>query len=106
MKQASAALIALLSSSTELIMADLWTFTLQDGSQYLYSSGATAITDQPTGRVFVLGPRFERSTTRVVIGIQSDELDVRVYPTTDLLGAAGQGSRRRRRLSYVRRRGV
>jgi hypothetical protein len=89
MKQASAALIALLSSSTELIMVDLWTFTLPGGSQYLYSSGATAITDQPTGRVFALGPRFERSTTRVVIGIQSDELDVRIYPaTTDLLGGS------------------
>jgi hypothetical protein len=86
-KQASAALIALLNSSTEFIMADLWTFTLQGGTQYLFSGGMTAVTDQPTGRAFALGPRFERSTVKVVIGIQSDELDVRIYPqTTDLLG--------------------
>jgi hypothetical protein len=88
-KPASPALIALLSSSTEFVMADLWTFTLQGGASHLYSGGATAITDQATGRVFALGPRFERSTTRVVIGIQSDELDVRIYPlATDPLGAA------------------
>jgi hypothetical protein len=86
-KQASAALVALLKSSTQFIMADLYTFTLLGGTQSLYSGGATAITDQATGRVFALGPRFERSTTRVLIGIQSDELDLRVYPaSTDLLG--------------------
>jgi uncharacterized phage protein (TIGR02218 family) len=95
MKPASPALVALLGSSTEFIMADLWTLTLQSpapaqaggGTQYLYSGGQTAITDQATGRVFALGPRFERSMVKVVIGIQSDELDVRIYPaTTDILG--------------------
>jgi hypothetical protein len=87
MKPASPALVALLNSATAFIMADLWTFTLQGGTSYLYSGGQTAITDRTTGRVFTLGPRFERSTTRVVIGIQSDELDVRIYPaTTDTLG--------------------
>jgi uncharacterized phage protein (TIGR02218 family) len=87
-KPASTALIALLSSSTEFIMADLFTFTLQGGTQYLFSGGQTAITDQATGRVFARGPRFERTTVHVVIGIQSDELDLRVYPAaTDLLGA-------------------
>jgi hypothetical protein len=97
-KPASAALVALLNSSTEFIMADLWTFQLQGsanvlgltvtpGPVYRFSGGATAITDQPTGRVFALGPRFERSMVKVVIGVQSDELDVRVYPAaTDLLG--------------------
>jgi uncharacterized phage protein (TIGR02218 family) len=90
-KPASAALIALLNSSTEFIMADLWTFTLQGGTQYLYSGGATAIADQATGRFFALGPRFERSTVRVVIGIQSDELDVRIYPATPASAGAGSG---------------
>jgi hypothetical protein len=80
-------LVALLGSSTQFIMADLWTFSLQGGTAYLFSAGATAITDQTSGRVFALGPRFERSTTKVAVGIQSDELDVRIYPaTTDLLG--------------------
>ena len=98
MKPASVALIALLNSSTEFIMADLFTFSLQGsanvlglavtpGPVYRFSGGATAITDQPTSRVFALGPRFERSMVKVVIGIQSDELDVRVYPAaTDLIG--------------------
>jgi uncharacterized phage protein (TIGR02218 family) len=87
MKPASPALLALLAGATSFVMADLYTFTLPGGAQYLYSGAATAVTDSTTGRFFALGPRFERSTTRVVIGIQSDELEVRIYPaTTDLLG--------------------
>jgi uncharacterized phage protein (TIGR02218 family) len=88
MKPASSALVALLNASTGFIMADLYTFTLSGGTQHLYSGAAAAVTDQATGRAFALGPRFERSRTRVVIGIESDELDVRIYPgPTDLLGA-------------------
>jgi uncharacterized phage protein (TIGR02218 family) len=87
-KPASPALIALLGSSTGFIMADLYTFTLPGGPTYLFSGAATAITDVTTSRTFALGPRFERSTTKTVIGIQSDELDVRIYPlATDMLGA-------------------
>jgi hypothetical protein len=98
MKPASPALVALLQSQ-QFVMADLYTFTLQGsadviglpppapGPSYLYSGAATAITDQTTGRFFALGPRFERSMTKTVIGIQSDELDIRIYPaTTDMLG--------------------
>lgn len=98
MRPASSALVALLQS-TQFIMADLYTFTLAGGAgvlglpppapgpSYLYSGAATAITDSTTGRVFALGPRFERSLTKLVVGIQSDELDIRIYPaTTDLLG--------------------
>jgi hypothetical protein len=90
LRPASAALVALLNSgATQFWMADLYTFTLQGGTAYLFSGAATAISDQTTGRIFQRGPRFERSTTRIVIGIQSDELDVRIYPaTTDLLGTA------------------
>jgi uncharacterized phage protein (TIGR02218 family) len=88
MKPASPALVALLNSSTEFLVADCWTFTLQDGTQFLFSGAQTAVTDQATGRVFALGPRFERSTIKIVIGIQSDELDVYIYPAaTDLLGS-------------------
>jgi hypothetical protein len=87
-KPASPALVALLNSSTGFIMADLYTFTLQGGATYLFSGAQTAITDTTTNRVFQLGPRFERSLTKTVIGIQSDELDVRIYPApTDLLGS-------------------
>jgi hypothetical protein len=97
-KPTSPALVALLQSQ-QFIMADLYTFTLAGGADviglpppapgpaYLYSGAATAITDTTTGRVFSLGPKFERSLTRTVIGIQSDELDIRIYPeTTDMLG--------------------
>jgi len=69
-------------------MADLYTFTLVGGGVYLYSAAATAITDQTTGRFFQLGPKFERSRTKVVIGVQVDELDVKIYPEpTDTLGS-------------------
>jgi hypothetical protein len=80
-------LIALLNSSTEFIKADLWTFTLQDGTTFLLSGEMLPVTDAATGRVFGLGPRIDRSAIRIVVGIQSDELDVRIYPDpTDLLG--------------------
>ncbi|MGH7059279.1 MAG: hypothetical protein ACREFH_02730, partial [Stellaceae bacterium] len=88
MKLASPTLIALLSSSEQFIMADLYTFTLQGGGAFRYSAAMTAITDTTTGRVFTLGPKFERSMTKTVIGTQVDELDVKIYPEpTDLLGA-------------------
>jgi hypothetical protein len=98
MKPASPALVALLQS-TQFVMADLYTFTLAGaadviglpppapGPSYLYSGAPTTITDQATGRIFALGPKFERSLTRTVIGIQSGELDIRIYPeASDLLG--------------------
>jgi uncharacterized phage protein (TIGR02218 family) len=86
MKPASPALIALLNSSEQFIMADLYTFTLQGGGSYYYSAGNTAL--NANGNAFALGPKFERSKTHVVIGVQVDELDVKIYPEpTDLLGS-------------------
>lgn len=87
MKAASAALIALLNSGEQFVMADLYTFTLAGGAGVLrYSAAPTALT--ANGWVFAAGPKFERSKTRVVIGTQVDELDIKVYPEpTDLIGA-------------------
>lgn len=86
MKAASPALLALLASSDEFIMADLYTITLIGGSVLRFSAAATALT--VNGYTFALGPRFERSKTKVVIGTQVDELEVKVYPEpTDLIGA-------------------
>jgi uncharacterized phage protein (TIGR02218 family) len=86
MKAASEALIALLGSSEQFIMADLYTFTLVGGSALRYSAAPTALT--ANGYTFALGPKFERSKTKVVIGTQVDELEVKVYPEpTDLIGA-------------------
>lgn len=76
MKPATPGMIALLNGSSLFIMVDLYTFTLMGGTQLRFSAGATAITDSTTGNVFALGPKFERSNTHTVIGIQVDELDV------------------------------
>jgi uncharacterized phage protein (TIGR02218 family) len=86
MKAASAALIALLGGSEQFIMADLYTLTLVGGSILRYSAAPTTLT--ANGHTFALGPKFERSKTKVVIGTQVDELEVKVYPEpTDLIGA-------------------
>src|SRR5205823_6528565 len=85
MKPASAALVALLADSEQFIMADLYTFILVGGTVLRYSAAPSAVS--ANGHTFVLGPKFERSRTKVVIGTQVDELEVRVYPeSTDLVG--------------------
>jgi uncharacterized phage protein (TIGR02218 family) len=84
-KPASAALTALLNGSEQFIMADLYTFTLVGGSILRYSAAPTALI--VNGQTFASGPKFERSKTKVVIGVQVDELDIKVYPEpTDLIG--------------------
>jgi uncharacterized phage protein (TIGR02218 family) len=85
MKQASSALVALLLNSDQFIMADLYTITLVGGPILRYSAAPTALS--ATGYTFALGPRFERSKFKVVIGTQVDELQVQIYPEpTDLVG--------------------
>ena len=85
MKAASPALIALLNSSTQFVMADLYTFTLVGGNVLRYSAAPTAIV--ANGFTFAVGPKFERSKTSTVIGTPVDELDIKVYlETTDLIG--------------------
>ena len=85
MKPASTALISLLNSSEQFIMADLYSFTLVGGSVLRYSAAPTPLT--ANGLTFALGPKFERSKIKVVIGVQVDELEVKVYPeSTDLIG--------------------
>ena len=85
MKAASPALIALLNSSTQFVMADLYTFTLVGGILLRYSAAPTVIV--ANGFTFAIGPKFERSKTSTVIGTQVDELDIKVYPEkTDLIG--------------------
>lgn len=85
MKPASPALIALLNSATQFIMTDLYTFTLVGGNILRYSSAPTAVA--ANGFAFALGPKFERSKTKTVIGTQVDELEIKIYPEpTDLIG--------------------
>ena len=87
MKPASPALIALLNSGEQFIMADLYTLTLLGGTTILrYSAASPPVV--ANGYVFAAGPKFERSKTKVVIGTQVDELDIKIYPeTTDLIGS-------------------
>ena len=88
MRPASPALVALLNASEQFLMADLYSFTLAGGGIYRYSAAMTAVTDLASGRVFVPGPKFERSKTKTVIGVQVDELEVKIYPEpSDLLGS-------------------
>ena len=85
MRAASPALIALLASSDRFIMADLYTITLVGGSVLRYSAAPTALF--ANGYTFALGPKFERSKTKIVIGTQVDELEVKMYAEpTDLIG--------------------
>jgi uncharacterized phage protein (TIGR02218 family) len=86
MKDANPLLIALLASSDRFIMADLYTITLVGGAALRYSAAPTALT--VNGFTYGLGPKFERSKTKVVIGTQVDELEVRIYPEpSDLIGS-------------------
>lgn len=77
MKSASAALISLLNSSTQFLMADLYTLTLPSGTVLRYTS---ADRDMSWGaQVFsASGPLIERGTVRVVRGLEVDTLDLRV----------------------------
>ncbi len=85
MKEASPALIALLNGSDRFVMADLYTFTLVGGETLRYSAAPTALA--VGGSAFALGPKFERSKTKTVIGTQVDELEIKIYPEpTDLVG--------------------
>lgn len=84
-KPASPALVALLASSDRFIMADLYTITLVGGAVLRYSAAPTPL--NANGHVFALGPKFERSKTKIVIGTQVDELEVKIYTEpTDLVG--------------------
>ncbi len=85
MKAASSTLISLLLSGDQFIMGDLYTITLVGGTVLRYSAAPTALSSNGYG--FALGPKFERSKTKVVIGTQVDELEVRIYTEpTDLIG--------------------
>ena len=85
MRAASPALIALVASSDRFIMADLYTITLVGGSVLRYSAAPTVLF--ANGYTFALGPKFERTKTKIVIGTQVDELEVNIYTEpTDLIG--------------------
>lgn len=85
MKTASAALISLLASD-QFVMADLLTLTTVGGTVYRYTSHDRDVTYG--GNTFSTDDvRFTRGRTRLVIGVEVDELDLTFYAkSNNLLG--------------------
>ena len=77
MKTASAALVTLLGSATQFIMADLYTLTLPSGTVLRYTSADTNITSD--GATYdSRGPLVKRGATRTTIGLEVDTLSLTV----------------------------
>jgi uncharacterized phage protein (TIGR02218 family) len=77
MKTASPELVALLNSASQFLMADLYSITLTTGTVLRYTSADVNITH--AGAVFSSrGPLIKRGTTRTVIGLEVDTLDLTV----------------------------
>jgi uncharacterized phage protein (TIGR02218 family) len=83
-KSADPALVTLLSTAREFWMADLYTFTLVDGTVLRYTS---ADVDVVAGvRTFSYsGPIIQRSRTRIAIGTAVDTLDLTITAQSDTL---------------------
>lgn len=82
MKSHTPELIALLNSSTQFVMADLFTFTLASGIVLRYTS---ADIDIPyAGSIYsARGPLFKRGQVRTVLGLEVDTLDITVYASVN-----------------------
>lgn len=84
MKSASPTLIALLSSARQFWMADLYTFTLVDGTVLRHTSADIDITTG--GNTFSHnGPIISRSRTRVALGTAVDQLDLNISADANTL---------------------
>lgn len=85
MKSANADLISLLNSG-KFVMADLLTLTTVGGTVYRYTSADKSIVY--AGNTFSANDvLFKRGRTRLVIGVEVDELDLTFYAKpTNLLG--------------------
>ncbi|MEQ1663168.1 MAG: DUF2163 domain-containing protein [Thiobacillus sp.] len=77
MKSASAELITLLSTSRQFWMADLYTFTLIDGTVLRYTSADIDVT-VGANTFLQTGPQIKRSRTRVALGTAVDQLDLSI----------------------------
>jgi uncharacterized phage protein (TIGR02218 family) len=78
MKTATPELIALLNSSTQFLMADLFTITLASGSVVRYTTADVNVTF--SGSIFnAKGALLKRGPVRSVIGLEVDTLDMSVY---------------------------
>lgn len=79
-------LLAFLNANTELVMADLFTFTTVGGTVYRFTSADRLLT--VNGNTFSIGPVISRSTTKTTVGIEVSTLNVDLYASPAvLLGA-------------------
>lgn len=87
MKSASAELVTLLSTARSFWMADLYTFTLVDGTVLRYTSADIDVTVGANTYLHT-GPLIKRSRTRVALGTSVDtlDLDISAEATTLLSG--------------------
>lgn len=84
MKSANAQLIALLNSSNQFQVADLYTLTLIGGGVFYYTSWDVDVSY--SGHTYSsVGALFDRSKVRIVLGIEVDEMDLTVYASPTLL---------------------
>lgn len=79
MKQISAPVLALLQSGQPLVITDLYTFTLLNGTVLRYCDFDTDLMFG-SNTYLATGPLFGRGKTRQVIGVEVDTLDITVYP--------------------------
>jgi uncharacterized phage protein (TIGR02218 family) len=84
MKTASPSLVTLLNSSSQFLMADLFTITLRAGEVVRFTSHDMDIVSG--GNTFSSrGPIIHRGRTRCVTGLEVDTLDLTIAPTSTTL---------------------
>lgn len=101
MKPATTALINYLNANDNVVVADLYTFALVDGTMLRYVDyplsqlvipasnfpGSPLNFSGSGNKTFIRGPKFSRSKVTTKIGIEPATLDLNVYPNvTDLIG--------------------
>ncbi len=89
MKSASAGLIALLNSSEQAYIADLYTFTLNDGTLLKYTDA-----DRDIGAFLSSDIQLSRDGIRIVKGVEVDTMSVTVYypPTSTFMRSLQKGA--------------
>jgi uncharacterized phage protein (TIGR02218 family) len=75
--------MAFLNSSTQLVMADLYTFTTVGGTVYRFTNSDVPAT--VNGKTFSLGPKLERTTISTAVGIAVDVLTIEAYAEDSVL---------------------
>lgn len=84
MKTLTPALKAHLESGGPFIMADLYTITLTNGTVLRWADFDVDVTHPVSGEVYSSDcPVLRRGTTRIVLGVEVDTLDVSIYPRAD-----------------------